>query len=317
MSGTQSLLSHGREPPRASLAKVSFSQGCTLPTEGQLNLGKTPVHRHHHPTPTAPELWEGSEETGIPERPSIPKGPEDQPPHKRGNRPKHRLRPAQGHTPSTRGENPGLELSCSIYLYPLPKADSRRCSQRMRQPQWPAPYPRPQATQNRGRHLRASSQGQLQTASWVPRRRGPAPPLPPLPAAPSLCQPRAHTLTHTSAPPASTHLVSPWHTPARGARTRRTHAGEWRRRRKEGTDRLRTDKQPGLGEGEERPGNLRLGRIGARRPERRETQRRLSRRRGQRMGRQGLARTRGLLQGWGLPPTPGPGVRGPVPALDQ
>lgn len=98
MSGIQSLLSHGREPPRASLAKVSFSQGCTLPTEGQLNLGKTPVHRHHHPPPPTPELWEGSEETGIPE------GPEDQPPYKRGNRPKHRLRPAQGHTPSTRGK---------------------------------------------------------------------------------------------------------------------------------------------------------------------------------------------------------------------
>lgn len=67
----------------------------------------------------------------------------------------------------------------------------------------PAPAPRPmpcsrlQAPWSRRRRLQASSQGQLQTASWVPRRHGPAPPLPRLPAGPSLCQPRAYKLTHT------------------------------------------------------------------------------------------------------------------------
>ena len=115
------------------------------------------------------------------------------------------------------------------------------------QPRWPALYPRPPAPQSWGRRLQASSQGQLQTASRVPRRRGPAPPLPPLPAAPSLCQPRAHTRIRA----ARAHTPGlPWRTPARGARARRPHAGEWRRRRKEGTDPLRPDRRPGLGEGE-------------------------------------------------------------------
>lgn len=82
-------------------------------------------------------------------------------------------------------------------------------------------------------------------------------------------------------------------TPARGARTRRLHAGESGRRRKEGTAPPRPDTPPwlGEGEGEGRPGNLRLGREGRGGD---------CRRAGQRMGRQGLARTRGLLQGWGL-----------------
>lgn len=70
----------------------------------------------------------------------------------------------------------------------------------------PAPYPRLQAPGSRGRRPQAPSQGQLQTASRVPRRRGPAPPLPPLP------QPRAfvsHALTRIR-PPARTRL--PAHT---------------------------------------------------------------------------------------------------------
>lgn len=57
---------------------------------------------------------------------------------------------------------------------------------------------------------------------------------------------------------------------------------------------LPTDRLPGLGEGEERPENLRRGQKGAQRQKRRKTQGD-SRKRGQRMGRQGLARTRGLL----------------------
>lgn len=67
----------------------------------------------------------------------------------------------------------------------------------------PSLCPRPQAPWSRRRRLQASSQGQLQTASWVPRRRGPAPPLPPLPAGLSLCQPRSYklSLTHIPAPP--------------------------------------------------------------------------------------------------------------------
>lgn len=111
---------------------------------------------------------------------------------------------------------------------------------------------------------------------------------------------RSHAYTHIRA--ARVHTLPPPHPrlrPARGARTRRTHAEEWSRRRKEGTDPLPTDRLPGLGEGEERPENLRRGRKGAQRQKRRDAGD--SRKRGQRMGRQGLARTRGLLQGWGLP----------------
>lgn len=72
MSGIQSLLSHGREPPCASLAKVSSSQGCTLPTEGQLNLGKTPVHRHHHPHAPHPRTMGGERGDWNPRTPFHP-----------------------------------------------------------------------------------------------------------------------------------------------------------------------------------------------------------------------------------------------------
>ena len=104
---------------QTTLAKVLFSESCTLPTEEKLNLGNSGEVPTHRPPP--PQHWEGSQETGIPECPCIPKGPGDQPSHKRGIRPKHTLRSAQGHTPSTREENPGQELSCSYRPPPAPQ----------------------------------------------------------------------------------------------------------------------------------------------------------------------------------------------------
>lgn len=128
---------------------------------------------------------------------------------------------------------------------------------------------RPQAPWSRRRRLQAASQSQLQTASWVPRRHGPAPPLPRLPAGPSLCQPRAYKLTHTYLRRhARTHSDCLAHT--RKGRTHWSHACRgwgWRRPRKEGTDGRCTHRRPELGEEEERPGNLRLRREGAHRRE--------------------------------------------------
>lgn len=70
----------------------------------------------------------------------------------------------------------------------------------------------------------------------APRTR-PAPPSAPRSPKP-LSATRSQAHTHSRAARAHT-LSLPWRTPARGARTRRMHAGEWRRRRKEGTDGLR------------------------------------------------------------------------------
>jgi hypothetical protein len=109
------------------------------------------------------------------------------------------------------------------------------------------PAPGPSAIEQGEASSGLSSQGQLQTASWVLRRSGPAPPLPRLPAGRSLCQPRAHTHPRRHA---RTHSISlsPWRTPARGAHTRHTHAGGWRRPRKEGTDWPWTHRRPRLRE---------------------------------------------------------------------
>lgn len=70
------------------------------------------------------------------------------------------------------------------------------------------------------------------------------------------------------------------------------------RLRKEGTDGLCTHRRPGLGEKEERPGSLLLWREGAHRGESKRDAEETPR--GQRVSRQGLARTHWLLQGWKL-----------------
>lgn len=158
------------------------------------------------------------------------------------------------------------------------------------QPRWPALYPRPPAPQSWGRRLQASSQGQLQTAS-----RSPGAADPPRPSLRSP-QPRAfvsHALTHGSAPPARTHPGSPGAHP-QGARAlaARTQGSGGAGGRKELTRYGPTD---GLGWGK---GKLGPGREGARRRGRGETRRRLSEKRTT-DGTSGLARTRGLLRGWG------------------
>lgn len=107
------------------------------------------------------------------------------------------------------------------------------------------PFPSPSGqrpTPGPGRHragggvFRPLARASCKPHPGSPGATDPLRPLPLLPAAWSLCQPRAHTRshahTHTRAACAHT-LGPPWRTRARSARTRRTDAGEWRRRRKE------------------------------------------------------------------------------------
>lgn len=126
------------------------------------------------------------------------------------------------------------------------------------------------------------------------------------PPRPSLCspQPRAfvsHALTRSHTHPRSharTHTVSLAHT--RKGRAHSPHARTGVEAAEEGTDGPWTDRLPELGKrgGEAQEPAAQDGRGRAARTQR-DAEETLGLR-GQRMGRQGLARTRLLLQGWGL-----------------
>lgn len=124
-------------------------------------------------------------------------------------------------------------MACSI----CPQVPSPRLALREAQRIWgalsraprSAPLPRPKSRgAGEGRHRQGlSDQGQLQAASWVPQRRGPAPTPPSAPCSRrSLCQPCAHGRTRPGPPGAHPHGRAHWP----NARSRVQAA------RKEGTD---------------------------------------------------------------------------------
>lgn len=227
-------------------------------------------------TPGAtPKSWGGEPAEGNSRTTCVPQRPNDQSTHKRANRPKHTLRLAQGHTPSTLGANAGLEPSCSIDPNPVPKADSQRCSLRLRlhvssfRGLRPTLHPK---------HHRAGGGvfRPLYRASCKPQPGSPGAADPPRPSLRSP-QPGAfvsHALTHTTAPPRAhtPGLPSP-HPQGARALAARTQGGGGGGERKELTGHGRTD---GLGWGKgRRPGKLQLGSEGEHRQGGRETQRRL------------------------------------------